>query len=360
MDAANIDIALPAVRRRNFGTVLAVVAALAIALVFWTQQRYPALTKKLHAGAQVQVKGSISFDAVLPVDPAMPVAERVGRTAVNWMWTNRFGMYFALPFGAVIMTLLGSGLGAKRFRSPAANVLCGAVAGMPLGVCSNCATPIGQGLLAGGASSRLTVAAMISSPSFNPVVLTMVFVLFPPPLAWARVLVPALLLVLLPVLVKENDPQVRAITMPGEPESALQQTTTFLRSFGSNLVRLFLLTLPWMILAAALGAVFAEAIPAYGTHLPVSALGVIAVAVLGTLLPVPMALDVALAFVLYRSGVPMPYVAALLCALGPLSVYSLSALAQQLGRSTALRLGAALIVLGSVAGWVAMIWPAGS
>jgi len=201
---------------------------------------------------------------------------------------------------------------------------------------------------------------MISSPSFNPVVLTMVFVLFPPPLAWARVLVPALLLVLLHVLVKENDPQVRAITIPGEPETELQQTTAFLRSFGSNLVRLFLLTLPWMILAAALGAVLAEAIPAYGTHLPVSTLGVIAVAVLGTLLPVPMALDVALAFVLYRSGVPMPYVAALLCTLGPLSVYSLSALAQQLGRSTALRLGAALIALGCVAGWVAMIWPAGS
>jgi hypothetical protein len=188
----------------------------------------------------------------------------------------------------------------------------------------------------------------------------MAFVLFPLPLAWARVLVPALLLVLLPVLLKENDPQVRAITMPGEHESALQQTTAFLRSFGSNLLRLFLLTLPWMILAAVLGAVLAEAIPAYGTHLPVSALGVIAVAVLGTLLPVPMALDVALAFVLYRSGVPMPYVAALLCTLGPLSIYSLSALALQLGRSTALRLAATLAALGWLAGWLAMILPVGS
>jgi uncharacterized membrane protein YraQ (UPF0718 family) len=360
MDAANTVIALPETRRRNVATVLAVVAALAIALVFWTQQRYPALTKKLHAGPQVQVKGSISFDTLVPVTAAMPVAERVGRTAVNWVWTNRFGMYFALPFGAVVMTLLGSGLGARRFRSPAANVLCGAVAGMPLGVCANCATPIGQGLLTGGASSRLTIAAMISSPSFNPVVLTMVFVLFPPPLAWARVLVPALLLVLLPILVKESDPPVRAITMPREPESALQQSVAFLRSFGSNLARLFLLTLPWMILAAVLGAALAEAVPAYGTHLPVSAFGVIVVAVLGALLPVPMALDVALAFVLYRSGVPMPYVAALLCTLGPLSIYSLSALAQHLGRTPALRLGTALIALGCVAGWAAMIWPAGS
>jgi uncharacterized membrane protein YraQ (UPF0718 family) len=358
MEAANIATALPSARRRNIEPVLAVVAALAIVLVFWTQQRYPALSKKLHAGTHVQVKGSISFDALLPVTPAMPVAERVVRTSVDWVWTNRFGMYFALPFGAVIMTLLGSGLGARRFASPAANVLCGAVAGMPLGVCTNCATPIGQGLLAGGASSRLTVAAMISSPSFNPVVLTMVFVLFPLPLAWARILIPALLLVLLPVLVKENNTPVRAITMPRQPELVLQQLAAFLQSFGSNLLRLFLLTLPWMILAAVLGAVLAEVIPAYGTHLPVSAFGVVAVAVLGTLLPVPMALDVALAFVLYRSGVPVPYVAALLCTLGPLSIYSLSALAQQLGRTTALRLSGALIALGCVAGWIAMIWPA--
>jgi hypothetical protein len=62
-----------------------------------------------------------------------------------------------------------------------------------------------------------------------------------------------------------------------------------------------------MLLAAFLGALAAELIPAYGTHLPVSIFGVICVATLGTLLPVPMALDVALAYVLYHAGVPTPY-----------------------------------------------------
>lgn len=359
MEAANVVSTLPVVRHRNVQITLAILAAFAIALIFWTQQRYPSLTKKLHAGPGIQVKGNISFDALLPVTPAMPVAERVGRTAVNWLWTNRFGMYFALPFGAVMMTLLGAGLGRKRFASPSGNVLCGAVAGMPLGVCANCATPIGQGLLAGGASSRLAVAAMISSPSFNPVVLAMVFVLFPLPLAWMRMLVPALLLVLLPILIRENDRPVRAITMPDDSKTAIQQSLAFLRGFGANLLRLTLLTLPWMILAATLGALLAEVIPAYGTRVPVSFFGVIAVALLGTLLPVPMALDVALAFVLYRSGVPAPYVAVLLCTLGPLSIYSLSALGQHLGRASAFRLGGALIALGCMVGWATMLFPAG-
>jgi hypothetical protein len=114
------------------------------------------------------------------------------------------------------------------------------------------------------------------------------------------------------------------------------------------------MTLPWMILAAVVGALAAELIPGYGTHVPVSVLGVVAVAVLGTLLPVPMALDVALAYVLYHAGVPVPYVATLLCTLGPVSVYSLSAMGKQLGWRTGLRLGATVAALGCAAGLTAM------
>lgn len=353
MNTTRVAFAPPPVSRRSLQTTLVILAAVAIVLTFWTQQRYPSLNKKLHAGPAIQVKGSISFDALLPVAPQMPVAERIGRTTVNWLWTNRFGMYFALPFGAAMMMLFGSRLRPKRFASPAGNVLCGALAGMPLGVCTNCATPIGQGLLAGGASTRMSVATMISSPSFNPVVLAMVFVLFPQPLAWARVLAPLLLLVLLPYLVEERDQPLRRISLLQDAKSAGQQLTAFLKGFGLNLLRLTLLTLPWMILAAVLGAVMTEVVPAYGTHLPVSAWGVVLVAIFGTLLPVPMALDVALAFVLYRSGVPVPYVTALLCTLGPVSIYSLTALGQQLGRKDALRLAGATAALGCVAGWSA-------
>ena len=67
-----------------------------------------------------------------------------------------------------------------------------------------------------------------------------------------------------------------------------------------------------------------------------------------------MALDVALAYVLYHAGVPTPYVAVLLCTLGPVSVYSLSALGKQLDWRTSLRLGGAVALLGCVAGLIAM------
>jgi uncharacterized membrane protein YraQ (UPF0718 family) len=348
--------ATPTSSRRSLEVSLAAVIAVSVILVFWSQQRYPALLKKLHAGTAIKVAGPISFDALLKVTPAMPAPTRVMRTSVNWLYTNRFGMYFALLFGAAMMTLL-AGVGApRRFSSAAGNVLCGAVAGAPMGVCTNCATPVAQSLLVGGASTRLTVAAMISSPSFNPVVVAMVFVLFPLSLSVLRIVAPALLLVAVPWAVRENEVTVRSFGV-STSEGLGARLLAFCRTYVRNLLRLAMLTLPWMLVAAVVGAMAAELIPAYGTHVPVSVMGVVLVAVLGTLLPVPMALDVALAYVLYHAGVPTPYVAVLLCTLGPVSVYSLSALGKQLNWRTSLRLGGAVALLGCGVGFVVMRFP---
>lgn len=348
----------PSVRRRvSLESSLAILLAVSIALIFWSEQRYPALLKKLHSGSGVKVAGTISFDALLKVTPDMPVPEQVARTSVNWLYTNRFGMYFALPFGAALMTLMAGAAVPKRFNSAAGNVLCGAVAGAPMGVCTNCATPVAQSMISSGASTRMTVAAMISSPSFNPVVVAMAFVLFPLHLALWRIAVPVALLAMLPLLVEENRRKI--LKMPAlEHHSGLRsRLVSFAERYVRNLLRLTWMTLPWMLLAAVLGAAMAVAIPAYGTHVPVSVIGVFAVAALGTLLPVPMALDVALAFVLYKAGAPAAYVVVLLCTLGPVSVYSLSAMSRMIGTKAGLRLAGAVAGLGVVAGLCVMWWP---
>ena len=346
----------PTARAIRLESSLALLLAVTIAFIFWSQQRYPALLKKLHSGSGVKVAGTISFDTLLKVTPQMPMPEQVARTSVNWLYTNRFGMYFALPFGAALMTLMGAAA-PKRFDSAAGNIVCGAVAGAPLGVCTNCATPVAQSLLMGGASTRMTLAAMISSPSFNPVVVAMAFVLFPLQLALWRVAVPVALLALLPLLTVENKRKALSFATFEEKPELGARLTAFAKRYGRNLLRLAWMTLPWMLLAAILGATMAVVIPAYGTHLPVTAPGVIAVAIVGTLLPVPMALDVALAFVLYRAGAPTPYVVALLCTLGPVSIYSLSAMTQLVGRKTGLKLAASVASLGTIAGLCVMWWP---
>jgi uncharacterized membrane protein YraQ (UPF0718 family) len=349
--------ASPTRQRRTLELVVAGLLAVSILSIFWSAQRYPALLKKLHAGSSVSIKGAISFDALLKVSDDMPVPERIFRTATNWLYTNRFGMYFAIPFGAAMMTLLAQTSRPRRFASAPANILCGSLAGAPAGVCTNCATPIAQSLLVSGASTRLTLAALISSPSFNPVVLAMAFVLFPMRLAIARVVVPVILLLLLPLIVKENKPPALGISLDDASEPVADRAFTFAKTYLSNLLRLTLLTLPWMILAALLGATAVELIPAYGTHLAVSIFGIVLIAIFGTLLPVPMAFDVALAFILYRAAVPVPYVATLLCTLGVVSVYSLFALGQQLGGAVPLKLAAATATLGIAAGVLMMLLP---
>ncbi len=132
-------------------------------------------------------------------------------------------------------------------------------------------------------------------------------------------------------------------------------SANWLVSYARNLLRLTFLTLPWMLLAAVLGAVTVEVFPSYATAIPVSAWGIVVVAILGTLLPVPMAFDVALAWVLYRAGVPPAYVASLVCTLGVVSVYSLFAVGQQLGRGVPLRLATAVAALGCIAGFVILL-----
>ena len=186
--------------------VTAVVLALAMGLYFWVDSRYPSLLKKLHAGKGVKVAAAISFDAVLPVTPDMPLLVRIERTSGNWLWANRIGMSFGIAFGAALLTLLPM-LARRRLKSAFGNTLLGVITGAPLGVCANCVAPIGRGLVRGGASPNTALATMISSPTLNVVVLAMVFSLFPLGIALTKLATVVALLALVPWIAPKAEPQ---------------------------------------------------------------------------------------------------------------------------------------------------------
>lgn len=326
---------------------IAALLALGIASYFWVDSRYPALLKKLHTGTAIKTSGVLSFDAKLPAMPLMPVGARVGRTTVNWMWTNRVGMTFSICFGAALLTLLPL-LPRRRFRSAAANTALGAIAGVPLGVCANCVAPIGQSLYEGGASSSTVLATMISSPMLNVVVLTMVFVLFPPGIALLRLSVPLVLLALVPWLAGQTKPVAVKCELPSA--GWLVPATGTLKQYSRNLARLAATTIPFMVLAALLGALLAELVPSQAIPTHVTLLGIVLVALAGAFLPVPMAFDVAAAFILMTRGVPMPYVVTLLCTLGAFSIYPMLIVGRTMSWRTAARVFAAVTVLGVLAG----------
>ena len=67
-------------------------------------------------------------------------------------------------------------------------------------------------------------------------------------------------------------------------------------------------------------------------------------------MPVPMAFDVAIAYILMAHGVPLPYVASILCTLGIISVYSLSVVGKTISWRVAAATYGVVVALGIVAG----------
>ncbi len=66
-----------------------------------------------------------------------------------------------------------------------------------------------------------------------------------------------------------------------------------------------------------------------------------------------MAFDVAIAFILMAHGTPMPFVAAILCTLGIISVYSLSVVGKTISWRIAGATYATVVCLGIVTGLIA-------
>jgi hypothetical protein len=78
------------------------------------------------------------------------------------------------------------------------------------------------------------------------------------------------------------------------------------RSQAKSIWIVFRLAFPLMILAAVPGAFAAELIPQPALTGQVSVIGIVAVALIAAFLPVPMAFDVAIAFVLMAHGTALP------------------------------------------------------
>jgi hypothetical protein len=337
---------------------LAIVLMIAIAGIFWVDSRYPALLKRYHAGTQIKASGALTFGQVYAVDCSMPLSARVWRTTVNWLDANRVGMTFSFLFGPAALTFLAT-LRRRRTRSRYLNTLLGAAAGMPLAVCTNCVAPIARGFLVSGMSNESVLAAMFASPTLNVVVLAMTFALFPLPMALLKLAtVLLLILVFAPAVASRNQPQA-AVACPIQipvSETWPQAFAAVARSFGLSFWYVFRIALPFMLLAAVLGALVVELLPPQALLATVTVGGILLVALISAFLPVPMAFDVAIAYIAMSRGVPLPYVVTILCTLGIISVYSLSIVGKSISWKVAAAAYTTVAALGTLAGLLTRIF----
>ncbi len=338
--------------------MLAILLMLVIGGIFWVDSRYPALMKRYDAGQKISAKGALTFGTVYAVDRTMPLTKRVYRTTVNWLDANRIGMTFSFLFGPAALTFLAM-VKTRRTKSRYLNALLGAVAGVPLAVCTNCATPIARGFYAAGMSTESVLAAMFASPALNVVVLAMTFALFPAPVAILKLATVAFLIFVFAPSMAASRETAEVYSCPIEipaSETWGQAVWGVLKSYAKSFWYVFRVAFPFMILGAILGALAIELLPQNALSTQVTVGGIVLVALLSAFLPVPMAFDVAIAYILYSHGVPLPYVVTILCTLGIISVFSASVL----GRTISWRVGVAaygtVVVLGVAAGLISRMF----
>ena len=373
----------------NRRLILIAVLTFAVAIYFWTQSRYPALDAKAAMGGDTPFSG-IAFDSLIEVLPNDGRVWEITANAINWAYTNWKGMTFGVLFSACALTLLGL-IERRSFRHPMANAALGAAIGAPLGVCVNCAAPIARGLHGAGMRLETTLAAMIASPTLNVVVISMSFALLPTYMAAIKLTAMlGFILVGIPLLTRfvfRSESQktetgdlsllerqsgrgwlasaierIRPEPEPSVPnESWIAAAGWMVRTFLRNLVFIFIVTVPLMLVAGALGAALVTLFPFKNQYIAVaqnygvvgSAMSLIAIAAVAILLPVPMTFDVILAIVLVNSGWPARYVVTLLIALGSFSIYSYLVVGRAISFRVASGLMASLGIIAIIGGLVA-------
>ncbi len=364
----------------NKRILLTLVITLAVASSFWFGSRYPSLNEKAFMGGEIGLE-SLGFDVVVEFSPEDSLLFRIAATTVNWMETNRQGMTFGIILAACLMTLL-SLVKRRSFDSGFANTVLGALVGTPLGVCVNCAAPIARGMHSAGARLETTLAMLLSSPTLNVIVLTMLFALFPWYMAVTKIaLTLAFILVGIPLLSRyvfvgevaatrdarlmkqsENPFMWQAYDeeAPAEGESWLASMLWVAKTFLRHLWFIVKTTVPLMLLAGLLGATVISILPwnSLATLLPTSGmvnilLAMLGLAALGLFLPVPIAFDVVIAAVLFAAGLEPLYVMVLLFTLGIFSVYSFGIVWNAISRRVAVVLSVSMILFGVGSGFAA-------
>jgi uncharacterized membrane protein YraQ (UPF0718 family) len=209
---------------------------------------------------------------------------------------------------------------------------------------------------------EFSFAMMLSSPTLNMILLTMVFSLFPLYMALTKVFFT--LFVIFAVVPFFSHWLAREVKVQGFEALAAKGPTfefnltpnprggIFLEFWGAvyDFLKAFkflaLRTVPLMFVAGFLGSVVSHLIPFERISGASGAVAVIVTAAVGLFLPVPMAFDAVLTNALFVGGLSPALALTLLCTLGIFSSYSFMVVWNSASKKWAVNLASAIFVLG--------------
>jgi uncharacterized membrane protein YraQ (UPF0718 family) len=162
---------------------------LGLLVAFLASTRLPATLQKFDVVGEGQSgRGQSTFGRVL--DPgAYDEPVRWLAYGANLWDANAIGMFFAMLLGGAAVASLAPGarLQSVLRRRGVLGAGTGGLLGMPLFLCSACSSPVSLGFYRNGAAVETSLGMILGSALFNPVGIVAVVLLFPPPLALARI-----------------------------------------------------------------------------------------------------------------------------------------------------------------------------
>ena len=320
-----------------------------VSFLFLWFSRIPDLQVKAFSDPSDVFNGLLTHDPYFNLNKKDPWWILLGKHILNWLYANYKGMCFGIFLGGAAKSLFRY-LHLQKNRGPFSNAFMGLVAGIPLSVCVNCAAPIMKGALASGRKA-FALSMMLSSPSMNFIVITMLFSIFPLYLVLPKILFNFIaVLIIIPLITRYVDHPTKT-SFPGKEfskteENWLEALNQTLKKIFADVSFIFIRTAPLMLLAAIFASILALLFQIYKFQsIPVDWLTLSVVAIIGILLPVPIAIDILLAGAFFSIGMDTNVVLILLYTLGISSIYSLSIIWKALSARWALSIFISLFTL---------------
>ena len=308
--------------------IFIILLALFTFIVFLYFSRIPELNAKAGFDPSNIFEGFFTHNPLFTLDKEASLLIRIGKNTFNWIYANYNGMIFGILLGALAKSLFRYFQFQKK-KGSFISAFMGLIAGTPLSICVNCAAPVMKGILS-SKQKVFALSVMLSAPSMNFIVLTILFATLPFYLAFSKVLFNLLLiLIILPLINLKLGEDIPFSTV-GETFSKISENWKKALKFGlkglfEDLIFIFIRTAPLMILASAFAGVLGTFIDKYNLQTIKGDFPTLFFVVLiGILLPVPIAVDILLVAALFFLGLDTNIILALLLTLGSSSIYSLS------------------------------------
>lgn len=300
-------------------------------------------------------------------------------TGVNMTDNNAIGMAFAFLIGGAVSSLvLPQGLIRKLLHSRGTKgSTYGGLLGAPLMMCSACSVPVALGWKQRGANIETTLGVVMGAALLNIMGIVTIFVLFPGPAAWGRILASVLLVVVFtPLMVKlairlknpplylssENlrelsaTPDARNCSLPdntgnknpGWAEAGVLAVKNWWGSSVEIAYRLFIPMTGAMFLAAIIRLFLPPGV--VEAYMGSGFLAIVLISAFGTLIAIPTLFEIPLVLGFLFIGMGLGPASALLVTAPSVSIVSYFMLKKDLGHTTPLLLMAATFVMGIATG----------